>query len=96
MRVVLTATLALLVSSPAAAQECQTCSSADACIQTYVKATSQAQKVTRQAIRDWKQNLDRRASAELYSKGVVALQTTMESQVHTELERLKECLAKIK
>jgi hypothetical protein len=93
---VLTATLALLVPSPAAAQECQTCSSADACIQTYLKATSQAQKETKQAIRDWKENLDRKASGELFSKGSVALQGAMESQVRLELERLKECLAKIK
>ena len=93
---VLTATLALLISSPAAAQECQTCLSADACIQTYLKATSQAQRETKQAIRDWKENLDKKASGELFSKGTVALQGAMESQVRLELERLKECLAKIK
>lgn len=93
---VLTATLALLISSPAAAQECRTCSSADACIQTYLKATSQAQREIKQAIRDWKENLDKKASGELFSKGTVALQGTMESQVRLELERLKECLAKIK
>jgi hypothetical protein len=93
---VLTATLALLVSSPAVAQECQTCSSADACIQTYTKATSQAQREVKQAIRDWKENLDRKSSGELLSKGTVALQSAMESQVRLELERLKECLAKIK
>jgi len=92
---VLTATLALLIS-PAAAQECQTCSSADACIQTYLRATSQAQKEVKQAIRDWKENLDKKASGELFSKGSAALQGTLESQVRTELERLKECLAKIK
>jgi hypothetical protein len=93
---VLTATLALLIWSPAAAQECQTCSSADACIQTYVKATSQAQKEIKQAIRDWKENLDKKASGELFSRGTAALQGTMESQIRVELERLKECLAKIK
>ena len=93
---VLAATLILLVSSAAAAQECKTCSMADACIKTYVKATSEAQSATKQAIRDWKQNLDRRASAELSSRGTLALQNTMEGQVLSELERLKECLAKIK
>jgi 3-oxoacyl-ACP reductase-like protein len=93
---VLAATLALLVTSPAAAQECQTCSSADTCIQTYIKATSQAQREVKQAIRDWKENLDRKSSGELLSKGTVALQSAMESQVRTELERLKECLARIK
>jgi hypothetical protein len=97
----LTVTLALLVSAllvleRAAAQECQTCSSADACVQTYLKAVSQAQRETKQAIRDWKENLDRKASGELFSKGTVALQGAMESQVSLELERLKECLAKIK
>ena len=83
---VLTVTLALLVSGPAllvsdraAAQECQTCSSADACIQTYVKAVSQAQRDTKQAIRDWKENLDRKASGELFSKGTVALQRVASS-----------------
>ena len=93
---VLTATLALLIWSPAAAQECQTCSSADACIQTYLKATSQAQREVKQAIRDWRENLDKKASAEFFNKGTVALQGAMESQVRSELERLKECLAKIK
>ena len=89
-------TLAKRFADAAAAQECQTCSSADACIQTYVKATSQAQKEIKQAIRDWKENLDKKASGELFSKGTAALQGTMESQIRVELERLKECLAKIK
>jgi hypothetical protein len=93
---VLTATLALLISSPAAAQECQTCSSADACIQTYLKATSQAQREIKSAIRDWKENLDRKASGELLNKGTAALQGAMESQARLELERLRECLAKVK
>jgi len=93
---VLTATLALLVPSPAAAQECQTCSSADACIQTYFKAKSQAEREIKQAIRDWKESLDKKASGELFSKGTVALQGALESQVRSELERLKECLAKVK
>jgi hypothetical protein len=93
---ILTATLALLLSSPAAAQQCETCSAADACIQTYLTAASQAQRDTKQAIRDWKENLDRKASGELFSKGTVALKGAMESQVRSELERLKECPAKVK
>ena len=72
------------------------CSTADDCITTYAKAASQAQKATKQAIRDWKQNLDRKAFAELSSKGTLALQNAMESQVRLELERLRECLGKIK
>ena len=93
---VLAATLTLLVSTAAAAQECQTCSMADACITTYLKAASEAQKATKLAIRDWQQNLDRKASAEFSSKGTAALQNVMVSQVRSEIERLKECLAKIK
>jgi len=93
---VFVATLTLLVSSAAAAEECQTCSMADACIKAYLKATSEAQSATKQAIRDWKQNLDRKASAELSSRGTLALQDAMESQIRLELERLKECLAKIR
>jgi hypothetical protein len=92
----LAAIFALLVSSPAVAQECQICSAADACIKTYAKETSEAQKATKQAIRDWRENLDRKASGELLSKGTAALQGAMDSQVRLELERLRECLAKIK
>jgi hypothetical protein len=86
----------LLISTAAAAQECQTCSVADACITAYVKAASEAQKATKVAIRDWHQNLDRKASAEFSSRGTAALQNAMLSQVRSELDRLKECLAKIK
>ena len=93
---VLAATLILLVSSAAPAQECKTCSMADACMKTYLKAASEAQTATKQAVRDWKQNLDRKASAELSSRGTAALQDAMEAQVRLELERLKECLAKIR
>jgi len=92
----LVTTIAVLLSGPAAAQECRTCSSADACIQTYVKATAQAQREIKQALRDWRENLDRKASGELFSKGTAALQGAMETQVRAELERLKECLAKIR
>jgi hypothetical protein len=60
------------------------------------RATSEAQSATKQAIRDWKQNLDRKASAELSSRGTLALQDAMDSQIRLELERLKECLAKIR
>ena len=93
---VLAATLTLLVSSAVSAQECKTCSTADACMKTYLKAASEAQTATKQAIRDWKQNLDRKASTELSSRGTAALQDAMDTQVRLELERLKECLAKIK
>ena len=93
---VLIATLGLFVSSPVAAQECKSCSEADACMQTYVKATSTAQRATKVAIRDWQQNLDKKASAEFSSRGMAALQSVMDSQVRSELERLKECLTKIK
>jgi hypothetical protein len=93
---VVAATLALLVSSAAAAEECKTCSMADACIKAYLKAASEAQSATKLAIRDWKQNLDKKASAELSNRGTLALQDAMESQVRLELERLKECLAKIR
>ena len=92
---VLAATLTLLVSSAAAAQECKTCSMSDACIKTYLKAASEAQTATKQA-RDWKQNLDRKASSELSGRGTAALQDAMEAQVRLELERMKECLAKIR
>jgi hypothetical protein len=93
---VLAAILALVLSTPAAAQDCQTCAMADACTKEYAKATSEAQRATKQAIRDWKQNLDRKASAELSSRGTLALQDAMEAQIRSELERLKECLAKIR
>jgi hypothetical protein len=91
-----TAILSLLLSSPAAAQQCQTCSEADACMQTYIKAAAQPKGTPSRQSGDWKENLDRKASGELFSKGTVALQGAMESQVRSELERLKECLAKIK
>ena len=93
---VLAATLALLLSGPAAAQECKSCSEADACIQTYLKAASEAQRATKLAIRDWQQNLDRKASAEFSSRGMAALQNVMVSQIRSELDHLKDCLAKIK
>jgi hypothetical protein len=93
---VLAATLILLVSSAASAQECKSCSEADACIQTYLKAASEAQRATKVATRDWQQNLDKKTSAEFSSRGLAALQNVMVSQVRAELDRLKECLAKIK
>ena len=66
---ILAATLALLVSTAASAQECQMCSTADACITAYVKATAEAQKATKVAIRDWQQNLDEKISAEILQQG---------------------------
>jgi hypothetical protein len=93
---VLAATFALLLSSPAAAQECKSCLEADACIQAYAKATTEAQRATRVAIRDWQQNLDKKTSAEFSSRGMAALQSVMLSQVRSELDRLKECLGRIK
>ena len=93
---VLTATLACLVATAAAAQECPTCSMTDACIAAYVKTVAEAQRATKTAIRDWQQNLDRKASGEFASRGAAALQNVMVSQVRSELDRLQECLAKIK
>jgi hypothetical protein len=90
------ATLILLVSSAAAAQECKSCAEADACIQTYLKAASEAQRATKVAFRDWQQNLDKKTSAEFSSRGMAALENVMVLQVRAELDRLKECLAKIK
>jgi hypothetical protein len=94
---VVAAILTLFVWSAAVAQEeCKTCSKAEACITTYHKAAAEAQRVTKQAIRDWKENLDKKASAEFSSKGTLALQNTMEMQVSSDIERLKDCLTKIR
>ena len=94
---VLAAILALLVSSAAAAQEeCKTCSKAEACITAFHKAAAEAQKATKQAIRDWKENLYKKASADFSREGTLALQKTMEAQVSSGFERLKECLSKIR
>src|SRR6516225_4266394 len=90
------AIIVLLVSSAADAQECKTCSKAEACITAYHKAAAEAQRVTKQAIRDWKENLDKKASAEFSNKGTLALQNTMETQVSSDIEHLKECLTKMR
>jgi len=37
-----------------------------------------------------------KASAEFSSRGMAALQSVMISQVHSELDRLRDCLAKVK
>jgi hypothetical protein len=94
---VLAAILALLLPGAAAAQEeCKTCSNAEACITAYQRAAAEAQRATKEAIRDWKENLDKKASAELSSRGTLALQGTMETQVSSDIERLKDCLSKIR
>jgi flagellar basal body L-ring protein FlgH len=94
---VLTAILTLFVWSAAVAQEeRKTCSKAESSITAYHKAAAEAQRVTKQAIRDWKENLDKKASAEFSSKGALALQNTMETQVSSDIERLKDCLTKIR
>jgi hypothetical protein len=93
---VLAAIFALLLSGPAAAQECKLCTEADACIQTYLKAASVAQRATKVAIRDWQQNLDKKASAEFSSRGLAALQSVLDSQLRSELDHMKDCLARIK
>ena len=93
---VLTVIFALLLSGQVGAQECKSCSEADVCIQTYVKAAAEAQRATKVAVRDWQQNLDKKASAELSNRGAAALHDAMVSQVRSDLDRLKECLAKIK
>src|SRR5260370_7113905 len=77
---VLAATLALLVSSAAPAQECKTCSMADACMKTYLKAAAEAQTATKQACRGWKQNLDGKASEELFTRGPPALHDAIGAQ----------------
>src|SRR5258708_12362834 len=71
---VFAATLTLLVSGAAAAQECQTCSMADACITTYLKAASHAQKATKQAIRDCNQHLHSNPSPQLSTNSTLPLQ----------------------
>jgi hypothetical protein len=94
---VVAAILTLFVWSAAVAQEeCKTCSKAEACITAYHKAAAEAERATKQAIRDWKENLDKKASAELSSRGTRALQDTMETQVSSDIEQLKECLTKIR
>jgi hypothetical protein len=94
---VVAAILTLFVWSAAVAQEeCKTCSKAEACITTYHKAAAEAERATKQAIRDWKENLDKKASAELSSRGTRALQDTMETQVSSDIERLRDCLTKIR
>jgi hypothetical protein len=73
---VVAAILALFVWSAVVAQEeCKTCSKAEACITAYHKAVAEAERATRQAIRDCKENLDKKASAEFSSRGTLRYKT---------------------
>jgi hypothetical protein len=81
-------------SAAIAQEECKICSKAEDCITAYHKAAAEAQRPTKQAIRDWKENLDKKASAEFSSK--ITLQNNMETQVSSDIEQLKECLTKIR
>ena len=52
--------------------------------------------IDRAAYHPLKENLDKKTAAELSSRGTLALQATMETQVSSDVERLKDCLTKIR
>jgi hypothetical protein len=60
---------------------------ADACIRAYLKATSEA---------GLEAESGQKGLRRIFQQGTLALQDAMETQVRSELERLKECLVKIK
>lgn len=96
MRIGLTLIFLFMVSG-AYAQQCGECTLADACIKEYLQKIAKIKAENKHSIEDWQKGArENKLSADLSRRGTLQLQESLGTIVRFEIEKLKDCLGKIK
>lgn len=85
----------ILFGSAANAQQCAECSSADACIKDYTRATTKIKAEYKKGIADQRKGREQ-TLREHFSPRVTLAQESLGQAIGSQIDKLKDCLGKIR
>ena len=89
-------TIVLFFGTAAYAQECQECVLADACIKEYTRSTSQIKKDYRKGAAVLRKGREQTMREQFSPRMALANQGDLGTVIASEIDRLRDCLSKIR
>jgi len=86
----------LLFASAAGAQQCPQCTSADACIREYKRATTKLQADYTKGLAEQRKGREQTLRDNFSPRTALANEGNLGGVIQTEIDKLKDCLGKIK
>ena len=86
----------LFLISAAAAQQCPQCTLADACIKQYTQAAAKIKKDSKKGTADQNKGREQTLRQRYSERSVLADQGNMDSMIGAAIDRLKDCLGRVK
>ena len=89
-------TITLFFSGAAYAQECRECVLADACIKEYARSTSQIKKDYRKGAAELRKGREQTLRDQFSPRMALANQGDLGTVIASEIDKLRDCLGKIR
>lgn len=88
--------LIVLFGSAANAQECPQCSAADTCIKDYTRAVAKIKADYKKGVADQRKGREQSLGDRFSPRSAVTDRNSLEQAVQSEIDKLKECLGKVR
>jgi len=88
--------ITFLFGSIANAQQCPQCAAADACIKDYTRAVSKIRSDYRKGITDLRKGREESLQDRFSARSAVTDRASLDQAMRSEIERLRDCLGKVR
>ena len=88
--------LIVLFGSAANAQECPHCSAADTCIKDYTRAVAKIKADYKKGVANQRKGREQSLGDRFSPRSAVTDRNSLEQAVQSEIDKLKECLGKVR
>lgn len=96
MRVFILSLSIFLLTGAASAQQCAQCALTDACIKEYTQATAKIKKDYKKGAAEQQKGREQTLSQRFSERAVLAGQGSLDSAIAPEIDKLKDCLSRVK
>lgn len=86
----------IVLTSAASAQQCAQCTLADACIKQYTQASAKIKKDSKKGTAEQNKGREQTLRQRYSERSVLADQGNMDSMIGAEIDKLKDCLGRVK
>ena len=93
---VLFVVIIILSGNAALAQQCPQCSAADACIKDYTRAVTKIKSDYKKGVAAQRKGREQSLGDRFSPKSAVTDQGSLEQAIQSEIEKLKDCLSKVR
>ena len=90
------ALIMFLFGSAASAQQCPQCTAADACIKDYTRAIAEIKSDYKKGLADQRKGREQSLRDRFSPRSAVADRDSLDQAIRSEIERLRDCLGKVR